>query len=215
VRIFHGGSCCLKFPSTNRLWPGFGVIYCAMKYLLLLGLMCTAISHAEEEALAKDKLIQFDGSESEPKWLAENDGVMGGVSKGGPELKDGSLHFSGVLSLENDGGFSSAQADMKYDFSGKSGIVVRVKGDGRTYQFRLATDARYRGSEISYWAEFETKKGEWVEVKIPFGEFSPSHHGRQLDGPPLDVSKIEQVRFLIGDGKAGPFSMEVDWVDVE
>jgi len=52
-------------------------------------------------------LFDFSGSAAEPGWTAVNDGVMGGVSRGGAKLVDGSLHFRGILSLDNNGGFSS------------------------------------------------------------------------------------------------------------
>jgi monofunctional biosynthetic peptidoglycan transglycosylase len=163
-----------------------------------------------------ETLIQFEGKAAEPKWIAVNDGVMGGLSRGGPEVKDGSLHFTGNLSLENNGGFSSVRtAKASYDFSGKAALVMRVKGDGRKYQLRLSTAARFRGSAISYGAEFATEKDTWIEVKVPFEALSPSWRGRNLDGPPLDLSKVAELGLLIGDKKAGPFEIEVDWIAVE
>ena len=55
-------------------------------------------------------LFDFSGSAAEPGWTAVNDGVMGGVSRGGAKLIDGSLHFRGILSLDNNGGFSSIRS---------------------------------------------------------------------------------------------------------
>ncbi|MEY4816736.1 MAG: Complex intermediate-associated protein 30, partial [Verrucomicrobiota bacterium] len=43
-------------------------------------------------------LFDFSGTADEPAWNAVNDGVMGGVSRGGAKLIGGSLHFRGVLS---------------------------------------------------------------------------------------------------------------------
>lgn len=183
--------------------------------LALLGTPSVTVAN-EPVRNQMEKLIQFEGNASEPKWIAVNDGVMGGLSRGGPQLKDGSLHFTGTLSLENNGGFSSVRTEKaSYDFSGKTALVMRVKGDGRKYQLRLATDTRFNGSAISYGAEFATEKDQWIEVKVPFETLSPSWRGRKLDGPPLDWSKIEELGLLIGDKKAGPFEMEVDWIAVE
>lgn len=67
--------------------------------------------------------------------------------------------FSGMLSLENNGGFSTFRSsDLKLDLSNHLGLLLRVKGDGRTYQVRLATDALFRGMEVSFAAEFATVK---------------------------------------------------------
>jgi len=172
---------------------------------------------AEAEEVQGIRMIsEFDGSENEPKWFSVDDGVMGGLSKGGAELKDGSMVFSGKLSLENNGGFSSLRTgDRKYDFTGKSGFVLRVKGDGRTYKLRIETDARFNGSEIGYQADFETEAGKFVEVKVPFDTFKPGWRGRKLEGPPLDLSKVEEMGLVLADGKEGAFEIKVDWIGVE
>ncbi len=160
-------------------------------------------------------LTSFEGKAGEPEWQAVNDGVMGGLSKGGPAIKDGSLHFSGTLSLENNGGFSSVRAmELKQDFTGKPQMVMRVKGDGRTYQLRLSTDALYQGSRIAYGGSFATEDGKWIEVRVPFESLAPSWRGKKLDGPPLDLSKIREISIMIADKKPGPFVIEVDWIGV-
>ncbi len=159
---------------------------------------------------------QFNGAAEEPKWGAENDAVMGGLSAGRVVIKDGSLVFSGKLSFENNGGFASVMTnEQKYDLTGATDFKLRVKGDGRTYRFRISTDARHRGSSIVYMASFTPKAGEWGEVKIPLADFKPSHHGNTLDGPPLDLAKVEEIGFLLGDRNAEAFSLEVDWLKAE
>lgn len=187
----------------------------ALWFLITAGIFPTGILSAENQNEPVKHLLDFGKTEGAPKWFAVNDGVMGGLSKGGPETKDGSLHFTGTLSLENNGGFSSVRTGGKYDFSGKKAMVMRVKGDGRKYQLRLATDARFRGSAVSYGADFATEKGEWIEVKIPFAELSPGWRGMKLDGLAFDASKVEEIGLLIGDKKAGDFALEVDWMAVE
>lgn len=158
-------------------------------------------------------LRHFSPSADEPAWAAQNDGVMGGVSEGSARLESSQLRFVGNLSLENNGGFAQIYSPVEQsDFSKYSGVRIRVKGDGRRYQFRLATDARYRGSRIAYFSEFETEPGEWVERFLPFNSFKPSHHGRALSGPPLDLESIREIAFLLGDGQPGAFSLTVDWI---
>ena len=167
--------------------------------------------------LSSMKLIRtFDTFSEEPGWTARNDGVMGGVSSGKAEINDGELHFFGVLSLENNGGFAQiySQTEMS-DFSNYSAVKLRIKGDGRTYQFRIATDARFSGSQIAYRAEFETKADEWVEVSIPFESFVPSFRGRLLQGPPMNLTSVQRIAFLLGDGNPGAFSLKVDWIGLE
>jgi monofunctional biosynthetic peptidoglycan transglycosylase len=119
--------------------------------------------------------------------------------------------FSGMLSLENNGGFSTFRSgDLKLDLSGDLGLLLRVKGDGRTYQARLATDALFRGMEVSFAADFATQKGEWIEVKVPFASFKGSFRGLDLPKEKLDPTKVRRVSILLGDKKQGPFELEID-----
>lgn len=160
--------------------------------------------------------LKFDGDVTEPKWTAQNDDVMGGVSKGGAAVIDGLLVFAGSLSLENNGGFAQVRIqNLGYDLSGKKGVKLRVMGDGRTYQLRLATDARHRGSRIAYSVAFRTTADKWTEVEVKFADLKPSHHGDALDGPPANLSQVEEMSFLIADKREGPFSLKVDWMKVE
>lgn len=161
-------------------------------------------------------LMTFSGSADEPSWTAVNDGVMGGLSQGGPKIAEGQLFFSGTLSLANNGGFSSVRTTGRgYDLSGATAMILRVKGDGRTYQLRLATNARIRFSAVSYSADFPTAAGQWTEVRIPFDRLVPTFRGERLSGPPLDLAKVREIGLLIGDKREGAFALVVDWIKVQ
>lgn len=161
-------------------------------------------------------LILFDNSPQQPRWIALNDGVMGGRSTGGPTVVDGRMEFSGELSLANNGGFSSVRTvGRDFDLSDATEVVLRVRGDGRRYQLRLATDARYRGMTVSYSAEFETKAGQWTEVRLPLRSLAPTVRGDTLLGPPMDPAQVREIGLLIGDKREGPFNLSVDWIAVQ
>ena len=147
-------------------------------------------------------------------WTIVNDGVMGGLSQGKLDFTGaGTMKFSGNLSLENNGGFSSLRSqDVELDLSDDLGLLMLVKGDGRTYQARLSTDEKYRGSEMSFSAEFKTTKGKWQQVKIPFSDFKGGWRGRELPDRVFDPAKIQRVGILLGDKKPGPFELEIDWI---
>ena len=146
-------------------------------------------------------------------WLVINDGVMGGRSRCTFERTDDQTGlFSGALSLENEGGYAATRASIGiHDLSPHSGLEIRVRGDGRTYQFRLRTDDNFDG--VSYRVLFDTTAGEWVTARFPFKDFLPIFRGRILEyEAPMDTSQIQQVVFLLADRKAGPFSLEIDFV---
>lgn len=161
-------------------------------------------------------LMQFEGDPSEPNWVCVNDGVMGGQSRGAAVLAERALLFSGTLSLANNAGFASARTrDRNFDFTGITHVVLKVRGDGRSYQLRVATDAKFYGISISYGASFFTTAGEWSIVRIGLETLTPSARGTPLDGPPLDRSHIREIGLLIGDKREGDFALTVDWIGVE
>ena len=169
----------------------------------------------EDEAVSSDLALsfQFDGEDEDVSWMAVNDGVMGGISQGGPEVKEGHLVFSGELSLENNGGFSSFRSKGgPWNLADGEGLKLRVMGDGRTYSLRLSTDALHRGDRIAYQGKFETKAGEWLEVEVPFSSLKASHHGNALDGPPINLANVTEIGVILADGKAGDFELKVDWM---
>jgi len=161
-------------------------------------------------------LFDFSGAADEPGWTAVNDGVMGGISRGGAKLVAGSLHFRGILSLENNGGFSSIRSSgPTRDLTAAEVIVLRVKGDGRTYRFQIATNAQFRGSRISYQAEFPTKRDDWTEARVPISALVPMFRGQTLSGPPLDRARVQEIGLSLADGKPGAFALEIAWIRAE
>jgi len=51
-------------------------------------------------------------------------------------------------------------------------------------------------------------------LTFPLKDFTSSFRGRVLSGePPIQSEKIEQVGFLIADAQAGPFKLEIDWIE--
>jgi monofunctional biosynthetic peptidoglycan transglycosylase len=195
----------LKTPYLSKILLGM---------LALISLGLSGKDQGSDQKLASARtLMDFNEPNTESPWLAVNDGVMGGLSQGAAVIKEGLLHFSGILSLENNGGFSSIRKPSTgHDLTGAKSMILRVKGDGRTYQLRISTDARFRGSRISYGTEFATKADEWIEVTVPFTSLKPTYRGNTLDGPPLELSKVEEVGLLIGDKRSGSFSLKVDWI---
>lgn len=179
-----------------------------------LAAACFSVFHLSASA-AEDSIYEFDREEVKAAgWRVVDDGVMGGRSKGNLQISDeGVLTFEGTLSLENNGGFSSLRTDsLKKDLSGAEGLVARVKGDGRTYQLRIGTDARFRGMEISFMAELVTEKDKWIEVKVPFKKLSGSFRGMKLKDEVFDPAKVSRIGLLLGDKKTGPFKLQVDWI---
>ena len=156
--------------------------------------------------------LEFDNGTK--GWQTVLDGVMGGRSTGRIAAGEGgTMRFAGELSLENNGGFSQIRTAVpEGTFAGKTGLVLRVKGDGRTYQCDIRS-SRLRLMAGGYQRLFETKAGEWIEVAIPFEECVANSFGQRMrNAPALDPASIESVGITLADKKEGPFAIEVDWI---
>jgi monofunctional biosynthetic peptidoglycan transglycosylase len=68
---------------------------------------------------------------------------------------------------------------------------------------------------FSYRAKFMTKKDEWMEVRIPLDKFVATSFGRVVRNQPLEPSEVNGLGVLLGDKKAGPFELEIDWIKAE
>lgn len=159
-------------------------------------------------------ITDFTSDSADLGWYVQNDNVMGGRSEGGFEQASEELIFAGRTNT-NGGGFSSIRTkSFELDLSDHDGIRLRLKGDGRRYTWQLQTNARWRGRRVSYWADFETRAGEWSTVDIPFSRFFPQFRGYKLDGPELDRSQITEMGLYIYDKRDGPFELRLDSVDV-
>ena len=160
------------------------------------------------------KLFNFDTPDTSKQWQTVNDGVMGGRSEGRFRITDNkTLEFFGTLSLENNGGFASVRSrSTKLDLKEGDTLVVRLRGDGRKYNFNLYVPRR--STAFSYRADFETKKDEWIEVEIPLEKFVATSFGQVVRNQPLDPSEVTGIGIVLGDKKAGAFKLEVEWIKI-
>ena len=144
-------------------------------------------------------------------WRVINDGVMGGMSSGRMSATAEGLRFHGLLSLENNGGFSSVRRLVSEDLSQTRGLRITVRGDERKYQLRVREDALFDGP--AWRTEFQTD-GTVQTFDFGYAEFEAVFRGRVLDGAGhIDPMKIRQIGFLIADKQAGEFSLEILGLD--
>jgi hypothetical protein len=158
--------------------------------------------------------VVCDFSTSCLQWRNVDDVVMGGLSRSAMQPgSDGTALFSGVLSLERNGGFASVRTALEVrDYARSDRFRIRVKGDGKRYSFRVRNDDRFDG--VVYAAGFDTVAGEWVEIDLPFAEFRPLFRGTVVAGaPPMDPGNVAQIGLLISSKQEGPFRLQVAWIE--
>lgn len=178
-----------------------------MKYLSMFVLLSLA-SQADTT-----KIYSFTPQTKIQEWRIVNDGVMGGVSKSNMVLTEkGHGQFYGHVSLENFGGFASVQLNTRFKRAkDKQFIILRVKGDGKRYEFRMKGALSQRESYVH---PFVTS-GEWETIKLAIGDFYPQFRGQKLNLPHFNFDQVEQMSFLIANKQEEDFALVIDWIGLE
>ena len=176
-----------------------------MKYLICIIILIFPLS--------SHIIFDFSKKSDIQNWIIVNDDVMGGKSSSTFTLNnDGHGVFEGNISLANFGGFSSVRYGFeKIQIGEYTKIVVKLKGDGKEYQFRIKSNFE---DYYSYIAPFKTS-GEWQEIEIPLKDMYPSYRGRTLDQPNFSNDYIEELTFLIGNKKQEAFKLLIDKIELK
>lgn len=178
--------------------------------LLLLLLTSALVADTNRQIL-----LNFEDSKSIQNWRTINDSVMGGRSVGRYRLTDNKmLEFYGRLSLENNGGFASIRLPSG-DLDLKKGdvLVMRLRGDGRTYNMNLYAQKNLGG--ISFRQSFNTLPNKLIEVKLPVDKFVATWRGRSFPKQKLTPEDVTGLGFLLGDKKAGKFNLQLESISVQ
>jgi hypothetical protein len=62
----------------------------------------------------------------------------------------------------------------------------------------------------------QTKKDEWIEVKVPLDKFEATSFGRVVkDAGAVKPEEVNALGFMLSDKKAGPFKLEIESIKVE
>jgi len=158
-------------------------------------------------------LFNFTSDSDISNWKILDDVVMGGRSDGNFKInKDGYGEYTGEVSLKNNGGFSSLRYYFdSIDTDSYSKFKIRLKGDGKSYQFRVKDK---RNNHYSYIYKF-TSTEDWQTIEIPFSEMYASFRGYELDIPNYNGDQMEEIAFLIGNKKEESFKLIIDSISLE
>lgn len=163
--------------------------------------------------MASTPIFDFNSKSNLENWVIVDDVVMGGKSSGTFKLNDqGHGVFEGSISLDNNGGFSSLRYRFeKVQIENSTKISLKLRGDGKNYQFRVKTNS---GDYYSYILPFSTT-GEWQEIEIALKDMYPSFRGRKLDQPNFSANQLEEITFLIGNKKPENFKLLIDRIELK
>ncbi len=177
-----------------------------VKIFYVLTIFFTALS-----LRASVQLLSAGNGSERFKWETTNDTVMGGRSTSRWIVGNKGEHteFSGYLSLANNGGFTSVTHDLNnLDLSKTDGVYLKVKGDGRVYQFRVMSR---KNKWADYSHDFETVRNMENLVYLPFKDFVANWRGLTLRMlPELTGKDVVGIGFFLADKKEGKFKLKIN-----
>lgn len=158
-------------------------------------------------------IFDFNVNSNIENWTIVDDGVMGGNSSSKFFLDStGNGVFKGTVSLENNGGFCSVRYHPKpVSLKDNKIFSIRLKGDGKKYQFRVKSK---RNDYYSYIYELQTST-DWQTIEIPITNLHASFRGRKIDIANYDGNNLEEIAFLAGNKKNETFELIIDKIVVK
>ena len=155
-------------------------------------------------------LYDFADQSDVSDWFNQNDTVMGGVSDSTTTWIDGHLIFSGDLSLDNNGGFTSTFGPINDQLptlmSGAESIIVTARGDGKTYLMQIRNYDNTR-----YIQRFTTVADVEQDYVLPLADFESVDWRLSVipNAAPIDTTTIGQLGFYLLDKQVGPFEIAI------
>ena len=158
-------------------------------------------------------IYDFSKMEDLDGWYVVDDGVMGGRSKGKLNVENGDTGvFSGKISLENYGGFSSIRYYTgELNVKKNKYVTVILSGDNKYYQLRIRSS---RNDRHVYTKKFFAKDG-WQEIRVPLDSMEPYFRGQRLRISNFDKRYISEIGFLIGNKVRENFELKIRSIILE
>lgn len=136
-------------------------------------------------------------------WQITTDQMRGGTSIASMTVQNAALVIDGEISSN----FAFPWAGVMWmpdvqpmDFSGREAIRFRTRGDGRSYSVMLFGNAQIVGAPPS--VTFMASR-EWKQIEIPLEDF------------PTNTPEIITGIAFTAEGAAGPFSFEIDEIELK
>ncbi|XP_022191985.1 complex I intermediate-associated protein 30, mitochondrial [Nilaparvata lugens] len=183
-----------------------------------------------------DKVFKFNDAKASESWIAtadqdNKDGYSNceffidengkGVFQGFLNLKipsDGERTRAGYCNLKSVKKRKSFKRESIFEWGMYTHLVLRVRGDGRSYMINLHTPGYYDlfWNDMYQFVLYTRGGPYWQVSKIPFSKFFLASKGKVQDlqsSPPLD--DISNVSLTMVDRIEGPFKLEIDYIGVE
>ncbi|XP_058828551.1 complex I intermediate-associated protein 30, mitochondrial [Topomyia yanbarensis] len=185
-----------------------------------------------------DVVFNFDSKDELEKWIVttdkdHNEGYSEAkfeLSSGGFGLfhgklesrvpKDGRIKRSGYANIKSRRIRKSFKREAFYEWEQYNTLVLKVRGDGRSYLINLAAEGYYDilWNDIYHYVLYTRGGPHWQIARIPFSKFFLASKGRVQDSQgPVPLNRVSSVGFSVGarGGHEGAFRLEFDYIGVE
>nr|CAG4641836.1 EOG090X091L [Eurycercus lamellatus] len=132
--------------------------------------------------------------------------------------KDGKIKASGYCNMRSMRPMKSFKRDSFHDWTMYNHLVLRVRGDGRSYMLNLASAGYFdiHWNDMHQFPLYTRGGPHWQISRIPFSRFFMSSRGRIQDKQfqvPLD--RITSFGITAADKINAPFRLEIDYIGLE
>ncbi|KAK5648967.1 hypothetical protein RI129_003859, partial [Pyrocoelia pectoralis] len=183
-----------------------------------------------------DIVWSFDSPNSLQKWVTSSDsdhneghskcdlivnkygnGVFSGTLNTDVP-KDGIIKRAGYCNMRTLRARKSFKRDTFLEWSPYNLLVMKVRGDGRSYMLNITTKGFFDLTwNDTYHYVLYTRGGPYWQVsKIPFSKFFFASRGRVQDKQwPIPLNRVTHFGISVGDKIKGGFNLEIDYIGVE
>lgn len=129
--------------------------------------------------------------------------------------KDGRIKRSGYCSIRTLRKRRSFQRDDYFDWCQYTHLVLRVRGDGRSYMMNIATSGYFDQlwNDMYHYILYTRGGPYWQITKVPFSKFFFSSKGRIQDiQGAIQLDRVTNFGITAADKVNGPFSLEIDYI---
>ncbi|CAB3365269.1 Hypothetical predicted protein [Cloeon dipterum] len=132
--------------------------------------------------------------------------------------KDGIINTAGYCSMRTYRARKSFKRDSYLNWSMYNTLVMRVRGDGRSYQLNIANAGYFdqMWNDVFNFVLYTRGGPYWQLSKIPFSKFFYVSKGRVQDKQrPINLEMVSHFGITATDNSSGEFNLEIDYIGLE